>query len=199
MKIIELIETKLTASNTSLEIIDDMAKISKISKLDENDTNSFVTINELVFHNGVIEMDVCGKIRSDAPSFARGFIGLVFRVNELNNEFESFYIRPANGKDCKDPIRKQHACQYFAYPGYTFSYFREYGISDYESEIDTIALGKWSHIKAVIKDKSASFYVDEKLVLTVDDLKHGDSSGKIGFYVDIGSEGWFKNLKVELD
>lgn len=194
-----LTEANLTTINTSLEIIQDMARISKINKLDEDDTNSFVTLDDMIFHNGVIEVDVCGKLRDDAPSYARGFIGIVFRVNEMNNEFESFYIRPANGKNCTDPIRKQHACQYFSYPGYTYSYFREYGIQDFESELNTIALNKWSHIKAVIQDETALFYVDDKLALTVNQLKHGDSQGKIGFYVDIGTDGWFKNLKVKLD
>ncbi len=199
MREIELTETNLTPSNTSLEITKNMARISKIRKLEEDDTNTFVTINDLEFHNGVIEVDVCGKLRDDAPSHARGFIGLVFRVNDMNNEFESFYIRPANGRDCKDSIRKKHACQYFSYPGYTFSYFREYGISDFEAELSTIALNQWSHIKAVIKDETAIFYVDDKLALKVNKLKHGDSKGKIGFYVDIGTDGWFRNLSVKLD
>jgi len=198
MKVIELIETNLIKSNTSLEIIKDMARISKINKLEEDDTNTFVSVNDLEFHNGVIEVDVCGKLRNDAPIHARGFIGLVFRVNDMNNEFEAFYIRPTNGRDCNDPIQKKHACQYFSYPGYTYSYFREYGINDYESELNSIALDKWSHIKVIVKDETAIFYVDNRLALKVDKLKHGDSKGKIGLYVDIGTDGWFKNLKVEL-
>ena len=193
MKVIELAKTNLTTCNTSLEIVEDMARVSKINKLEEDDTNSFVSVNNLEFHNGVIEVDVCGKLRNDAPIHARGFIGLVFRVNDMDNEFESFYIRPANGRDCKDSIRKKRACQYFSYPGYTFSYFREYGISDYEAELDTIALGEWSHIKAIIKDEAAAFYVGDKLALKVNKLKHGDSKGRIGLYVDIGTDGWFKN------
>jgi hypothetical protein len=150
----------------------------------------------LEFHNGIIEVDVCGKLRSDAPEHARGFIGIVFRVNELGNEFESFYIRPTNGRDCTDNIRKQPACQYFSYPGYTFSYFREFGISKYENAISTIALNEWSHLKAEIEDNKAKFYVNGELVLSVDDLKHGNSKGKIGLYVDIGTDGYFKNLTI---
>jgi hypothetical protein len=150
----------------------------------------------LEFHNGIIEVDVCGKLRNDAPEHARGFIGIVFRVNELENEFESFYIRPTNGRDCTDPVRKQHACQYFSYPGYTFSYFREFGISKYENAIPTIALNEWSHIRAEIENGKAKFYVNDELALAVDDLKHGNSKGKIGLYVDIGTDGYFKNLTI---
>jgi hypothetical protein len=115
----------------------------------------------------------------------------------MENEFESFYIRPANGRDCTDPVRKQHACQYFSYPGYTFSYFREFGISKYENAISSIALNEWSHIRAVIKDHQGMFYVNGELVLNVTDLKHGDSAGKIGLYVDIGTDGYFRNLAIE--
>lgn len=196
MMAIKLIKENLKAIHTSLEIVEDMARVSKIEKLNEDDTNSFVSINDLEFHNGTIEIDVCGKLRDDAPSHARGFIGIVFRVNECDNEFESFYIRPTNGRDCDDPIRKQRACQYFSYPGYTFSYFREYGITKYENAIDTIALNEWAHIKAIIKGCEGWFYVNDELVLHVADMKHGDTKGKIGLYVDIGTDGYFKNLEV---
>ena len=150
------------------------------------------------FHNGVIEVDVCGKLLLDAPAHARGFIGIVFRANESNSEFESFYVRPTNGRDCTDPVRKQHACQYFSFPGYTFSYFREFGISGYEASIDDIALGEWCHIKAEIQDQAAVFFVNDREVLRVNDLKHGASArGAVGLYVDIGTDGFFKNLTVQ--
>jgi hypothetical protein len=197
MRKIQLSLDTLTPTHTSLEIVDDMARVSKIEKLNEDDTNTFVSVNDLEFHNGIIEVDVCGKLRNDAPEHARGFIGIAFRVNELGNEFESFYIRPTNGRDCTDNIRKQHACQYFSYPGYTFSYFREFGISKYENAISTIALNEWSHLRAEIEDNKAKFYVNGELVLSVDDLKHGNSKGKIGLYVDIGTDGYFKNLSIE--
>lgn len=197
MKQVKLKLDKLENVHTSLEIIEDKARVSKKEKLDENDANTFVTVNDIIFHNGIIEVDVCGKLREDAPDYARGFIGIVFRVNEENNEFESFYIRPTNGIGCDDSIRKAHGCQYFSYPGYTFSYFREYGIVKYENQVDTIALNKWSHIKAVIENEHADFYVDGIHVLRVDDLKHGNSKGKIGFYVDIGTDGYFKNFQYD--
>lgn len=193
---VQLVKDNLKAMHTSLEIIDNMARVSKIEKLDEDDTNTYVTVNDIMFHNGIIEVDVCGKLRDDAPSHARGFIGIVFRVNDLDNEFESFYIRPTNGRDCDDSIRKSHACQYFSYPGYTFSYFREFGITNYECALDTIALNEWAHMKAVIIDDKAEFYVNDDLAFIVDQLKHGDSKGKIGLYVDIGTDGFFKNLNV---
>lgn len=167
-----------------------MARISKIEKLDQDDSNTFVTVNDIEFKNGIIEVDVCAKLREDAPAHARGFIGIVFRVNENTSEFESFYIRPMNGKDCTDPIRKLHACQYFAFPGYTFSYFREFGITKYECPLETISLNKWSHIRAEI--------VNDKLAFEVNPLLHNGKKGKFGMYTDIGTDGYFKNLQYEI-
>ena len=95
---------------------DRIVEIRKVDK-EQPDENTYLKTKNLAFHNGVIEVDVCGKLLPDAPDYARGFIGIVFRANENDSEFESFYIRPTNGKDCDDPVRKAHGCQYFSYPG----------------------------------------------------------------------------------
>ena len=122
----------------------------------------------------------------------------MFRANAEDSEFESFYIRPTNGKGCGDPVRRAHGCQYFSYPGYTFSYFREFGITEYENSVDSIALNEWSRIKAVIEDDRGTFYVDGVEVLRVEGFKHGpDARGSVGLYVDIGTDGRFKNLSIE--
>ncbi len=199
---IDFEKVSLSAIHTSLTICSEdskrIARVSKVDKLNQDDANTYVRLNDMDFHNGVIEVDVCGKLLLDAPAHARGFIGIVFRANESNSEFESFYVRPTNGRDCTDPVRKQHACQYFSFPGYTFSYFREFGISGYEAPIDDIALGEWCHIKAEIQDQAAVFFVNDREILRVNDLKHGASArGAVGLYVDIGTDGFFKNLTVQ--
>lgn len=176
---------------------DRIVEIRKVDK-EQPDENTYLKTKNLAFHNGVIEVDVCGKLLPDAPDYARGFIGIVFRANENDSEFESFYIHPTYGKDCDDPVRKAHGCQYFSYPGYTFSYFREFGITEYEAPVDSIALNEWSHIRAEIQEDHGLFYVDGVKVLEVNGFKHGpDSRGSVGFYVDIGTDGWFKNLIVD--
>ena len=176
---------------------DGTAQVSKIDK-QQPDENTYLKANGIRFHNGVIEADVCGRLLPDAPEYARGFIGIVFRANDNDSEFESFYIRPTNGKGCIDPIRKAHGCQYFSYPGYTFSYFREFGITEYEGSVDTIALNEWSHIRAEIQDNHGTFFVDGQKVLEVNGFKHGaNSRGNVGLYVDIGTDGLFRNLIIE--
>ena len=176
---------------------DGSVRVRKVDKM-QPDENTYLRINDEAFHNGVIEVDVRAQLLPDAPEYARGFIGIVFRANEDDSEFESFYIRPTNGRGCADPIRKSHGCQYFSYPGYTFSYFREFGVDRYEGAVDTIELGQWSRLRAEIREDKGSFFVDGVKVLEVDGFKHGASArGAVGLYVDIGTDGFFRNLSIE--
>ena len=197
---IEMKQDRFTSVHTKTAFFDDgTVEVCKVDK-DQPDENTYTKLNDLSFHNGTIEVDVCGKLLPDAPDYARGFIGIVFRANENDSEFESFYIRPTNGKDCTDPVRKAHGCQYFSYPGYTFSYFREFGITEYEGQVDTIALNEWSHIKAEIRDDQGIFWVDGVKVLEVSGFKHGPkASGSVGLYVDIGTDGYFRNLSIQCE
>ena len=114
---IDISEDIFTAVHTLSEFPGDgSVRIRKIDK-ELPDENTYLKINDVVFHNGIIEVDVCGKLLKYAPDYARGFIGIVFRASDNDSEFESFYIRPANGRDCTDPVRKAHGCHYFYYPG----------------------------------------------------------------------------------
>lgn len=174
------------------------ARVVKTHKLLEFDTNSYAKLCGSHFHNGVIEVDVCSRLLPDAPDFARGFIGIAFRIAEDDSRFEAFYLRPTNGRACGDPVRRQHGMQYFAYPAYTFAYFREHGVTRYEAPAE-IGLNEWVHIKAVVQDGRADFYLNGADVpaLSVPDLKLGpDAAGAVGLFVDIGTEGFYKNLTI---
>ena len=174
----------------------------RVSKLPERygdfDADTFARALQVTdFHNGTIDVDMYGSLLEDAPDYARGFIGIVFRVDERNAEFESFYIRPTNGC-CTDPVRRSHGCQYFSYPGYTFAYFRRHGIDGYEAPIES-GLDEWVHLHAEIDDDKARFYLNGAATpaLTIDGLKHGaNAHGGIGLYVDDGTDALFRNLVV---
>lgn len=171
-------------------------RVYKADKQDEYDTNTVALVKNRDFHNGTIEVDMRSRLLPDAPDFARGFIGIVFRTKADTSEFESFYVRPTNGRQCDDPLRRSHGCQYFSFPGYTFAYFREFGITAYEAPTN-IDLDEWIHLKAVVHDDQGQFYVNDQLVLSVHDLKHGsDARGAVGFYVDTGTDAYFKNFHV---
>ena len=175
-------------------------RIVKKDKLTTPDENTYAALRGLQFHNGVIEARMRSRLLPDAPDYARGFIGIVYRAAADASEFEGFYVRPTNGRNCTDPVRKAHGCQYFAYPGYTFSYFREFGITSYEAPVE-IALDEWFMLKAVIQDEKASFYLNgsDLPALTVPSMKHGkDMKGALGIYVDIGTEAFISDLNVTL-
>ena len=162
------------------------------------DSSTYAKLNGVSFHNGIIEMRLRSRLLPDAPDYARGFIGFVFRASENNAEFESFYLRPTNGRSCTDPIRRKHGCQYFSYPGYTFQYFRDFGIDAYEAPVE-LELDEWFTVKAVIRDETASFYLNgsEEPLLVVPSLKHGvGEKGAVGIYVDNGTDGYVSDIRI---
>lgn len=201
-KQIDLKTESFMAVHTSIEntMLDDtpVLRVVKKEKINEYDENTYARVTDLEFHNGTIEVKMLSRLLPDAPDFARGFIGIVYRASREDSEFESFYVRPTNGRGCTDSVRKAHGCQYFSYPGYTFSYFREYGITKYEAPVD-VAVNEWFTLKAVIEDERAEFYINkgEKPVLVVNDMKHGKGChGSVGIFVDIGTEAFISEIKV---
>lgn len=183
--------------NTTLNGIP-VLRVTKKDKIRRFDENTYARVNDLLFHNGTIEVKMRSRLLPDAPDLARGFIGIVYRANRSDSEFEAFYVRPTNGRGCTDPVRRSHGCQYFSYPGYTFEYFREYHITKYEAPVD-VALDEWFTLKAVIENERAEFYLNgkEQPVLVVDDMKHGRGQhGSVGIFVDIGTEAFISGLKV---
>ena len=179
----------------------DGEQLIRVVKPEENTEPDVPTYARLVgsnFHDGTIELDVRARLMHWADIDCRGFIGFVFRASEDDDRFESFYVRPRNGRSCTEPQRRIHTMQYFSYPGYTFAYFRERGIADYEARAD-IEMDEGIHLKAEIAGASAKFYVDdmETPALVVDEMFGGANlRGGVGLYVDNGTQGHFKNLKV---
>lgn len=160
------------------------------------DESTFVLIPGVAFKDGTIAVKVLSRLQPDAPDFARGFIGIAFHINSDISRFESIYIRPANGRT-DDVKRKQNATQYFAYPDFKFDRLRKEAPGEYESPAD-IGLDEWIQLKVVVKGKTAELFINDATtsVLTVDDLTYSETSGAIGLWVDIGTEGYFSDLRV---
>ncbi|MBR2811644.1 MAG: hypothetical protein IKD69_09720 [Solobacterium sp.] len=198
MKKEDLIESYVHAEVMEFDGFECVRVVKHKDKLYMYDENTYARIAGTEnFHNGTIEVKVLSKLLPDAPDLARGFIGLAFRINADDSAFESWYIRPTNGPRMTDnPVRLSHGTQYFSYPNYTFEYFRNHGITKYDSKAD-IALDEWITIKAVIEDEKGTFYVNDQPVLTVDEMIHGKGErGAVGLFVDIGTEGYFRDLKI---
>jgi hypothetical protein len=72
----------------------DVLKVIKDSVVKDADEPTFVKIKNSNLENGIIEVKVLSRLTKTAPAFARGFIGVAFRINEQNNKFEAIYLRP---------------------------------------------------------------------------------------------------------
>jgi hypothetical protein len=172
-------------------------KVVKDSSVKLADEPTFVKIKGITFTNGIIEVKVLSRLLKNAPDFARGFIGVAFRVNDSNTKFECIYLRPVNAR-VNDQVRRNHSIQYYSYPDYKFDRFRKEAPEKYESYAD-MEMNKWITIRIEVKDAQAKLFIDENQQpsLIVNDLKHGaNASGAIAFWVETGTEGYFKDLKV---
>ena len=175
----------------------DVIKVTKNPALKEVDQPTFVKIKGTNFQNGTIEVSVLSRLLPDADQLARGFIGIAFRINKDNTKFESFYIRPTNARS-DNQIRRNHTLQYFSFPDFPFMRTRRETPEKYESYTD-MALNEWIKIKITVKDSRAQLSINDATqpCLIVNDLKHGaDSSGAIGLWVDVGTKGYFSDLKI---
>lgn len=174
-----------------------VVKVIKDSTLKEVDEPTFVRVKNIDFKDGVIEVRVLSRLLPTASPTDRGFIGLAFRINDNNSKFECIYIRPTNGR-AEDQLRRNHSIQYFSYPDYKFPRLRKESPEMYESYSD-MGLNEWTKLKIVVKGNQAKIFLNDNKQpsLIVNDLKHGaHASGAIGFFVDVGTEGYFGDLKI---
>ncbi|GAA4443420.1 hypothetical protein GCM10023188_44160 [Pontibacter saemangeumensis] len=175
-------------------------RVVKDAAVKEFDEPTFVKIKDIDFQDGTIEVKVLSRLLKDAPAFARGFIGVAFRIDEGNKAYESIYIRPTNGRS-EDQVRRNHSIQYYAYPDYKFDRLRKEAPERYESYAD-MGLNEWVTMRIEVRGQQAKLFLNdrEEPSLIVNDLKHGASaSGAIGLWVDVGTEGFFSDLKVQKD
>src|SRR3990172_6827149 len=93
----------------------DTIQVTKDPKVTDVDEATFARLIDSDFKNGIIEVKVLSRLLENAPDFARGFIGVAFRIDERNSKFECIYIRPTNGR-AEDQLRRNHSTQYFSYP-----------------------------------------------------------------------------------
>ncbi len=199
-------KVKLEASNLvankvymSLERFQDkeVVKVIKDSTVKEADEPTFVRIKDIDFKDGIIEVNVLSRLLPNASPSDRGFIGIAFRINENNSKFECIYIRPTNGR-AQEQVRRNHSIQYFSFPDFKFPRLRKETPEMYESYAD-MGLNEWIKIQIVVNGKQAKLFLNDSKQpsLIVNDLKHGEvSAGALGLFVDVGTEGYFRDLKI---
>jgi len=198
---VKLVSNNLVANQVymSLEKLDgeEVLRVVKDSAVQKADEPTFVKIKGVNFRNGVIEVRVLSRLLKNAPDFARGFIGVAFRISDSNTKFESIYLRPVNAR-IDDQVRRNHSVQYYSYPDYKFDRLRKDSPERYESYAD-MEMNKWITITIEVKNAQAKLFINknQQPSLIVNDLKHGpDASGSIALWVETGTEGYFKDLKI---
>lgn len=172
-------------------------KAIKVMPQEARTEAKFVKLTDNNFSNGTIEVEVVGKRAADAGAAARGFVGIAFRVNDDNSNFECFYIRPTNGR-ANDQLRRNHSVQYISFPDHPWHKLRKETPGKYETYAD-LQEGEWTQLKIEINGDKAKLYVGgiEQPTLLVNDLKMGaDASGAIGLWVGPGTEAYFADLKI---
>ena len=193
---------------SSLELKNALAEVTsyrgaqalKLMEKEADPGSAFAIVKNLTFRNGTIDVDVSGAPAKGAPESARGFIGVVFRMQADGSHFENIYVRPTNGR-ADDQLRRNHSTQYASAPDWPWERLREESPGVYESYADMVA-GEWTHLRIVIKGTNASLYVGNPIgdkpqpCLIVHDLKLGDKEGAVALWSGPGTEGYFRNLKI---
>lgn len=198
---IVLDESNLVPNKVYMQIVslegEKVVRVVKDSTVKEADEPTFVKIKNTKFKNGSIEVEVLSRLLPTAVPTDRGFIGLAFRIDDMNSKFESIYVRPANGR-AEDQVRRNHSIQYFSFPDYKYERLRKENPEKYESYAD-MGLNEWIKMKIEIQGSQAKLFLNKNKYpcLIVNDLKQGpDATGAVGLFVDVGTDGYFRNLKI---
>jgi 3-keto-disaccharide hydrolase len=150
------------------------------------------------FENGTIEVKMYSQIQ-DPPPYpgVAGFIGIYFRIKEDDSAFESIYVRPKVGR-VNNQMFRNHAVQYISYPHAKFDMLRKnYPPGSYEGSAP-VALKEWIKMRIEVNGETAEMFINDMKYSSfiVDKMLGKNKKGYVGLYVDIGTIGYFKDLKV---
>jgi hypothetical protein len=201
---------KFEAINTKAEIVEmDGVQVLKVERdliafpFDEKnietstDGPTYVKLTNFDIDNGTIEVKMLSRIMENSPfPAARGFIGVAYRINPENKNFDAIYLRPSNGR-ADDQLRRNHSVQYFSYPGNTFGRLRKEANGLYETYAD-IGLNEWIDVRIEFQDEKAVLYINNQKSpsFIVNKMLGTSKTGSIALWVEIGTVGYFKDLKV---
>jgi hypothetical protein len=154
-------------------------------------------IEGLEFSSGVIEAELAGAPGPGAAEGARGFVGIAFRLQADTKTYDSFYLRPTNGR-ADDQERRNHAAQYISHPDWPWDRLRKETPSRYEAYVD-LQPGAWTRVRIEVRGERARLYVhgNEQPTLVVNDVKTGASAkGAVALWLGPGTIAHFRNLSV---
>ena len=159
---------------------------------------TLAVVEGLEFGSGVIEAEIAGAPAPDAGEGARGFVGIAFRLQSDMKSYDTFYLRPTNGR-ADDQERRNHAVQYASSPDWPWFRLRKETPSKYEAYVDLVP-GAWTKIKIEVRGDRARLYVhgQEQPTLIVNDVKTGaQAKGAVALSPGPGTIAHFRNLSIQ--
>lgn len=161
------------------------------------DEPTYVKLRGVDFENGTIEVKMFSKIQNPPPfKSAQGFIGIAFRIANYDTAYESIYLRPKAGRS-ENQLARNRTVQYYAYPHFKFDTLRKAEPGMFETTAP-VNINEWITIRIEVNGERAELYINDAKysTLIVNKMKGNTTHGAIALWVDIGTIGYFKNLKI---
>lgn len=161
------------------------------------DEPTYVKLKNIDFENGVIEVKMLSQIQDPSPfQGAQGFIGVAFRIHENDSAYESIYLRPRVGRS-DNQFARNKTVQYYAYPDYKFDRLRKEADGKYETTAP-VGINEWITMRIEVNGERAEMFINDVKYSTfvVDKMKGKTTHGAVALWVDIGTIGYFKDLKI---
>lgn len=144
---------------------------------------------DLVFENGTIEFDVKGK-----DILQQSFVGVAFHIQN-DSTYNAVYFRPFN---FKKPERTSHSVQYISHPKFTWQKLRSEFPEQFEKTVTPVPNpDEFFHARIEVKWPILKVYVENSDIPSLEvKMLSSFKKGKVGLWVGNGSDGSFKNLKI---
>ncbi|MBA4054499.1 MAG: hypothetical protein C0490_07300 [Marivirga sp.] len=174
---------KWTAYNCKADFSDDAIYLTNTSG-----KTALLWAENVIFKNGIIELDIRGKDKS-----GESFVGIAFHGLD-NKTYDAIYFRPFA---FRNPEKKDHAVQYIDMPDNDWDILREKHPGKYEHAIvpDTDP-NDWFHVKIVIQYPIIKIYVNGSNEPTLEVTQISKrKEGRLGLWMD-SEDGGFKNVRI---
>jgi len=161
------------------------------------DEPTYVKLKNVSLENGIIEVKMLSRVQNPSPfEAAQGFIGLAFRISEQDSAYESIYLRPKVARS-ENQLGRNHVVQYYAYPDYKFDRLRKESPGLYETYAD-VGLDEWITFRVEFDGGKARLFINNQKnpSFIVEKMKGSTTNGSVALWVDIGTVGYFKDLKI---
>lgn len=169
-------------------IMKDPKKIYSVM-LNAKQGDGLAVYQDLVFENGTIEFDVKGK-----DILQQSFVGVAFHIQN-DSTYNAVYFRPFN---FKKPERTSHSVQYISHPKFTWQKLRSEFPEQFEKTVTPVPNpDEFFHARIEVKWPILKVYVENSDIPSLEvKMLSSFKKGKVGLWVGNGSDGSFKNLKI---